>query len=168
MDANDGIVLIQLQRDLLASTLADAIRRTADLSLVEPAPSGPEMLNALKADHSGKPIVIVIGKTASLDAYAATIEAARPDLVIVTIPIDQKRIKLGIPGLALDDVVSLLLWLSGGHAGAVEIIRRSGGGSAWPAVSRPKSSKSSKDLADSVVSVQFRGESTHRVEICFR
>jgi len=122
------ILLIQLQPDLLAAALADAIRRAGDLTLIEPAPAGPERLDTLVADAAIAPIVVVIGQPPSLDARAQALAAARPDLAIVTVPIGEARLGASIPGPALDDFIKLLRALassgSGTRAIIVEPIRR--------------------------------------------
>ena len=122
------IALIQLQPDLLAAALADAIRRSGDLSLIEPAPAGPEMLDTLVADTAIEPVVVVIGQPPALDARAQALAAARTDLAIVTVPIGEARLGASIPGPALDDFIKLLRALassgSGTRAIIVEPIRR--------------------------------------------
>ena len=122
------IVLIQLQPDLLAAALADAIRRSGDLSLIEPAPAGPEMLDTLVADRAIEPVVVVIGQPPSLGARAQALAAARPDLAIVTVPIGEARLGASIPGPALDDFIKLLRALASSgfetHPIIVEPIRR--------------------------------------------
>jgi ATPase family associated with various cellular activities (AAA) len=124
----NDIALIQLQPDLLAATLAAAIRRAGDLSLMEPAPAGPEMLNTLVTDPAIEPVVVVVGQPPSLEAQAEALVAARPDLVVLTVPIGEARLGVSIPGPALDDFIKLLRSLvSGGpeiRMGIVEPMRR--------------------------------------------
>ena len=122
------IALIQLQPDLLAAALADAIRRSGDLSLIEPAPAGPEMLDTLVADTAIEPVVVVIGQPPALDARAQALAAARTDLAIVTVPIGEARLGASIPGPALDDFIKLLRALASSgfetHPIIVEPMRR--------------------------------------------
>jgi hypothetical protein len=109
---HDGIALIQLQTDLLAAALADALRRSGNFTLIEPAPGEPAMLDALAANRALEPVVIIVGQSPSLEARAQAFAAARPDLVVVTVPLGGGRLILDIPAPAFDDLTSLLRWLS--------------------------------------------------------
>jgi hypothetical protein len=113
-----GIALIQLRPDVLAAGLADAIRRAGDILMVEPAPLGSEMLDTLAVDREIAPVVVIVGQSSSLDAQTDAFVALRPDLVLVSVPIDETRIRLEFPALALGDLIELLRWLSSGDRNA--------------------------------------------------
>src|SRR5580700_7098411 len=102
------IALIQLQPDLLAAALADAIQRAGDLSLMQPAPAGPETLNTLVNDPAAEPVVVIVGQPPSLEERAQALIAARPSFVVLTVPIGAGRLDVSISEPALDEFIALL------------------------------------------------------------
>jgi hypothetical protein len=112
------VLLIQLQPDILAEALADAIRHTKELSLMEPAPAGPEMLDVLKADDAVKPTVATVGEPALLDAYVDAISKLRSHFVVVTVPVLGTPLGLTVPGLSLSELINLLRCLPSGRPSA--------------------------------------------------
>jgi len=106
------IALIQLRPDLLAGAIAQVIREAGDFSLLEPAPAGAEMLDRLADDQSLKPLVVMVGQRPQLEERAQTLAHARPDLVVVGIPIQEARSSVSIPNPTLSRLIGLLRWLS--------------------------------------------------------
>jgi hypothetical protein len=121
-DGSISIVLVQLRRDILASALATAIRRTHDLRLVEPAPGGPEMLDVLQAADGPRPVVVVIGDPPLLAANSAVLNRLQLDFVLVTIPITGSGLRLELPEIDLEKLIDILR--SVGTAGAAGTVRK--------------------------------------------
>jgi hypothetical protein len=113
-----GIALIQLRPDLLAAALADAVRRAGDLPLIEPAPAGPDMLDRLTDAADQNPLVVLVGEEHALDTRTNAFGQARPDLMVVTVPVGVGRPNLALAEPALDELIGLLRWLVHGGAEA--------------------------------------------------
>jgi hypothetical protein len=120
------IIVAETRRDILGEAVAEAVRRSPGLRMLEPAPLADDRLEAMLASLAeGPPVLVLVGERERLEARCATLARRHPDLTIVCVAIGDDTLRLDAPRLGIEGLVAVLRSLaSPGPAGHPEPVKR--------------------------------------------